>query len=745
MIEEGPYCIAMQSTAPSSRTFAVGLYYKCCGWLILLLIPGTALHAQVAGSIRNQQTTLVLQAGREEPRLVSLQSGSLPAWPNGISERLIDSIEEDGRTVSLHWKLDERDSHISGRTATFVYQSSSPRLRLTWKWEARAEYGPVEHSITIENLSPAEIWLPLQDSFRFRFQEDASHPLQHWYVDKGAGKPSEVGTHQVPMGAGYRWRGRSSTYARDQDEREIIPWFMVERENRAQDGWYVGIEFSGRTRLTLQRDAGSISGAAGLDPDPGPFRTRLLPHETFAAPTVFVGGFSGGADGAGNILRPWVRQVLNNPVTWKNSAYPPLVNNSWGSGMQIDEALALRMVRDSAELGLELFHLDAGWFRGVGDWYPSPSKFPHGFAPIVSEAHRRGLRFGIWVNWAEAGIDNNPGALNVRDPKTRDWLVADAPPDWQPADFVGRTIDLGFPPAGNYARQEVERIITQYHLDMLEHDGYVVAKNCSRTDHPHAAASPPRMSTVAGSGIAMADNSDSTDVSYHAVRAYYDIYSQVRHEHPELLLEICNDGGRMVDFGSASHGDYFSITDSYDPVSNRRAFYDASHVLPAAMLETYEEKWPAPKIENFRYMLRSGMMGMLTIMQDTNTWTADEHAAAKAEFALYKEKLRPLIRDAELYHVSERPDGVHWDGMEYFDSNRRRGILYTFRGSTRDESQHRFPVEGVQPGHDYRLHFTDHSEPDRTVSGRELLDRGLTVALPLPVSSELVFIDDLQL
>ena len=90
--------------------------------------------------------------------------------------------------------------------------------------------------ITIENLSPAEIWLPLQDSFRFRFQEDASHPLQHWYVDKGAGKPSEVGTHQVPMGAGYRWRGRSSTYARDQDEREIIPWFMVERENRARTG-----------------------------------------------------------------------------------------------------------------------------------------------------------------------------------------------------------------------------------------------------------------------------------------------------------------------------------------------------------------------------------------------------------------------------------------------------------------------------------------------------------------------------
>ena len=217
---------------------------------------------------------------------------------------------------------------------------------------------------------------------------------------------------------------------------------------------------------------------------------------------------------------------------------------------------------------------------------------------------------------------------------------------WQPEDFVGRTIDLGFPPAREYARQEVERIITQYHLDMLEHDGYVVAKNCAARIILMPPQARLRCPPLPGNGIAMADNANSTDVSYHAVRAYYEIYSQVRREHPELLLEICNDGGRMVDFGSASHGDYFSITDSYDPVSNRRAFYDASHVLPAAMLEDYVEKWPTPKIENFRYMLRSGMMGMLTIMQDTNTWTAEEHAAAKAEFALYKQKLRPLIRDA---------------------------------------------------------------------------------------------------
>ena len=110
----------------------------------------------------------------------------------------------------------------------------------------------------------------------------------------------------------------------------------------------------------------------------------------------------------------------------------------------------------------------------------------------------------------------------------------------------------------------------------------------------------------------------------------------------------------MVDFGSAAHGDYFSITDTYDPLSNRRAFYDTSYVLPAG--HAREPTWrtgPHRRLENFLYMLRSGMMGWLTIMLDTTAWTPEQHAAAKKEIALYKTQLRPLIRDADLYHISD--------------------------------------------------------------------------------------------
>jgi alpha-galactosidase len=236
--------------------------------------------------------------------------------------------------------------------------------------------------------------------------------------------------------------------------------------------------------------------------------------------------------------------------------------------------------------------------------------------------------------------------------------------------------------------------------------------------------------------------SNSTDVSYHAVRAYYDIYQKLRREHPGLLFEICNDGGRMVDFGSAAHGDYFSITDSYAPLSNRRAFYDASYLLPPAMLESYVEKWPVPRPENFLYILRSGMMGWVTIMLNTTAWTPEQHETARRAIALYKQKLRPLIRDARLYHVSARPDGVNWDGTEYWDPARGQGVVFAFRGTTPGESVHDFVLAGLERAKRYELHFEDASAKDMQATGGELMTSGLEVHLPNPLSSELVFLSE---
>lgn len=700
--------------------------------------------AQRHATLATADTTVQLEAGADAPRLVSLAGKNGSVWQNRAEETLPGWVEREGKRVPLRWTLVPGAAVIAPQHVAFVYATSEPRLQLTWQWDARAPFGPLEHTITIENRSGVELWLPVFDSLRLDWAVPAAAELRSLSIEKGAGAPTDQGTHLDAIEPGYDWTGWSSTFAHPVPgrPREIIPFEAVFTPAGREAGWFAGIEFSGRTRLTLRRAQNGLSSTVGLDPQPGPVLTRLVPGGRFTTPRVFLGTFTGGPDGAGNALRPWVRRVLGSQRTWDDPHYPLTVNNSWGVGMAINDATARRMIADASSLGFEMFHLDAGWFRGVGDWYPDAKKFPRGLAPIAEDAHRHGMRFGLWVDWSQAGLDTEAGALNLRDPKVRDWLVADVGPHWKPQDFKGQTIDLGLPAAHDYAAREVDRIVSSDHLDMLEHDGYLVAQGCTRDDHPHAPPDAAKMQVEHYDGEDIVLSSNSTDVSYHAVEAYYNIYENLRRTHPGLLFEICNDGGRMVDFGSAAHGDYFSITDSYDPLSNRRAFYDASYVLPPAMLETYVEKWPVPQPANFVYELRSGMMGWFSVMQNTNDWTAEQHAAARQEIALYKERLRPLIRDAQLFHVAPRPDGVHWDGIEYWDPARRQGVVFAFHGSSTDEPRHSYVLRGLRAAATYRLHFEDGSSPDATVSGRQLMNDGLQVDLPQPLTSELIFLTE---
>jgi len=713
-------------------------------WSSLFAVAAVPRPSSRAARIVTADVVVDLGAGPEAPRLISL-SGTGAKWLNPAGAKLPATAEVDGQTVQLAWRHQPQLDSVNAHHVIFVYDSVTPHLRMSWIWEARAAFGPVEHHVSIANLSGKELWLPLVDSLRVSWTLVGHGPLSNFYVEKGADTPSPEGTHLLPISDGYDWTGFSSTYARPVkgQPREIIPAEFVYQSAGAGNGWFAGIEFSGRTRIHLQRNGDQLSSVLGLNPDPGPYRTRLAKDDAFVTPSAFLGAFSGGPDGAGNELRKWVRAVLGNANAWKDPHYPLTVNNSWGSGMQVDEALAMSMIDRSRELGLEMFHVDAGWFRGVGDWYPHPVKFPHGLAYVADYAHKNGLRFGLWMDWTQAGLDTEPGALNARDPKTRDWLVHDVSPEWKPQPFKGQTIDIGLPAAADFANATVKRVVESYHLDMLEHDGYVLAQGCVRDTHPHA---PPLQSTMKVThdwGSDFVDASNSTDVSYYSVRAYYKIYEQLRRDHPGLLLEICNDGGRMVDFGSAAHGDYFSITDTYDPLSNRRAFYDTSHVLPAAMLECYIEKWPVPTKANFLYMLRSGMMGWMTIMQDTNAWSPEQRETAKDAIGLYKEKLRPLIRDADLYHISPRPDGVHWDAVEYWEPHTRQGVVYAFHGSETGEGSHSFVLTGLSQDKRYRLHFEDGSSADLEVAGSELMQSGLQVNLPAPLSSELVFLTEI--
>jgi len=89
--------------------------------------------------------------------------------------------------------------------------------------------------------------------------------------------------------------------------------------------------------------------------------------------------------------------------------------------------------------------------------------------------------------------------------------------------------------------------------------------------------------------------------------------------------------------------------------------------------------------------------------------------------------------------VSARPDGVHWDGIEYYSKREGRGVLYAFRGSAPGETSHRFRLAGLAVGKRYRLRFEDEGARTlRTESGEALMQEGVEVHLATPLSAEIV-------
>jgi hypothetical protein len=251
-------------------------------WVALLLIaarfPADAAP-QLRATIATREVSLHLQAGRAAPRLLSLESAGNPPWVNRGPDTLIPVVERGGKRLSLSWKLDREASRITGRRVTFVYESGSPKLRLRWMWSARSRSGPVEHSVSIENLSGADVLLPVEPSLTWRWQLSKAREYQMLYVEKGGGKPGPIGTALEPIDDGLRWSGESSTYAREQAwrPREIIPFVLIQEKGSGQSGFYVGIESSSRTRITLERQGEELRGAAGLNQNPAPARLRLAP------------------------------------------------------------------------------------------------------------------------------------------------------------------------------------------------------------------------------------------------------------------------------------------------------------------------------------------------------------------------------------------------------------------------------------------------------------------------------------
>ena len=256
---------------------------------------------------------------------------------------------------------------------------------------------------------------------------------------------------------------------------------------------------------------------------PPPLRV-LSPGESVSTPAVHLGYLYGDLDicvqASHEHLRrsvaPKLPEGLEHPVGCNHTGYT--------LNAQITEQQLFEEVDVAADVGCELFIVDAGWFGDathrwgqlVGDWEESPL-LPQGLKPVFDRAHEKGMLCGLWVEAERVG-----GASKI----------VGAHPDWQ-MQRRGETIpqlDLAKPEVAQHMEDTIVRLVEKFELD------------CFRLDY--------NIRVGEGSEAERDGFVESTMWRYYD--ALHGIFDRVRQRFPNLILENCSNGGGRMDLGMMS-------------------------------------------------------------------------------------------------------------------------------------------------------------------------------------------------
>jgi hypothetical protein len=114
---------------------------------------------------------------------------------------------------------------------------------------------------------------------------------------------------------------------------------------------------------------------------------------------------------------------------------------------------------------------------------------------------------------------------------------------------------------------------------------------------------------------------------------------------------------------------------------------------------------------------------------------------AASEIQLYK-RLRLRIRDGKVFHLTERPTPGQIDAIESYDPGTGSAVVFVHRFESSAASR-LLPIRGLDPERNYRVRFQE-SRRLLTMTGRQLMVRGVGVELPIPWMAEIVYVDPVE-
>lgn len=196
-----------------------------------------------------------------------------------------------------------------------------------------------------------------------------------------------------------------------------------------------------------------------------PGEVRLEPGSSYATFRVCAVHWTAGLDGLSHGLNDWIALESSTsrlPVRW--------VLNIW-EAVYFDHDLAhlLELAETAAEVGVERFVLDGGWFtgrsadrRGLGDWTVSETVWPTGLNPLIERLLDFGMDFGLWVEPEMVNLDS---ALARAHPHPHSLL---APPTRVPSAWRHQQVlDLANPEAWAHILERLDTLLSDHVIAYL--------------------------------------------------------------------------------------------------------------------------------------------------------------------------------------------------------------------------------------------------------------------------------------
>ncbi len=411
------------------------------------------------------------------------------------------------------------------------------------------------------------------------------------------------------------------------------PFFALAENGLDEDRGMVfgfNLVYSGNFLGLAEKDPYEVV-RAQLGVNPFDFTWSLAPGGAFQTPEAVMVFSEEGLGGMSRTFhRLYQKHLCRGP--WRDRERPILVNNWEATYFQFDAARLENIAAAGAELGIELFVLDDGWFgrrdednSSLGDWVVDRRKLPGGLEDLVARINARGLSFGLWFEPEMV----SPGSDLYR-----------AHPDWclhvpdRPRSEGRRQLVLDF------SRLEVREEIYRQMAAILGSVPITYVKwdmNRHMTEIGSAALPPARQ----------------RETAHRYMLGLYELLERLIREFPEILFESCSGGGGRFDPGMLHYMPQTWTSDNSDAISRLRIQYGTSVVYPQSAMAAHVSVAPNHQVGRVTPLRTRGEVaftGAFGYELDLSLLEEEERAEVRRQVSLYK-KLRPLLIRADFYRL----------------------------------------------------------------------------------------------